>query len=174
MNEKLKTIFTVVHEMVKFAETKNAVLLALNGSAVLGILKIISDDNICSIWIKYYLFGFIFFAIIGLTTSLLSFFPRLKLPFILCEGNPSPDDNLLLYTDICKYNEHSYIDALATSLNEPAKKHLPFDMFYANQILVNSRIALRKYKLFRIALWCTLAAILTPIIALLLFCFLEE
>jgi len=174
MDDKLKTIFTFVHEMVKFSEAKNAVFIALNASAILGILKILSDAKICSTWIKYYMYEFIFLTVIGLLISLLSFFPRIKLTWLLCEGKPSPDDNLLLYTDICKYNEPTYLDALMTSMNEPLRKYSQFEKFYANQIIINSKIALRKYKLFRKALWCTLAAILTPIIALLILCFLEE
>lgn len=174
MDDKLKAIFANVHEMVKFSEAKNALLIALNGSAILGVLKILSDAKICSILIKYYIYGFIFFAILGLLISLLSFFPRIKLPWLLCEGNPSSDDNLILYTDICKYNERIYLEALAKSMGEPLKNHSQFEMFYANQIIVNSKIALRKYKLFRKALGCTISAILTPIIAILVLCYLEE
>lgn len=174
MDDKLKAIFAIAHEMVKFSEAKNAILIALNGSAILGVLKIMSDAKMCSSWISYYMYAFIMFAIIGLLISLLSFFPRIKLPWLLCDGKPNPDDNLLLYTEICKYNEHTYLDALAASMNEPVKKHSQFEKYYANQIIVNSKIALRKYKLFRKALWCTLSAILTPVIALLIFLFLEE
>lgn len=174
MDDKLKAIFSIAHEMVKFSEAKNAILIALNGSAILGILKIISDAKICSPWINYYMCTFIVFAISGLLISLMSFFPRIKLPWLLCTGTPNSNDNLLLYTDICKYDEQTYLNSLVASMKEPAKEHSPFEIFYANQIIVNSKIALRKYKLFRKALWCTLAAISTPVIAFLIFLFLED
>lgn len=174
MDDKLKSIFANIHEMVKFSEAKNAILIALNGSAVLGVIKILSDEKINSIWIKYYIYEFIFFATLGLIISLLSFFPRIKLPWLSCEGSPSSDDNLILYTDICKYDERTYLEALTKSMDEPIKRNTRFEVFYANQIIVNSKIALRKYKLFRNALGCTMSAILTPIIVILVLCFLEE
>ena len=174
MEEKLKAIFAFVHEMVKFAEAKNAILVALNGAAILGLLKIVNDTTFCSVWIKYYLLEFILLATIGLLISLLSFYPRLKILWIVCEGEPNSNDNLLLYSDICKYNEQRYLDALAQVINEPTRKHSQLDVFYTNQIIVNSRIATSKYLFFRKALWCTLSAILTPLGGLIISCFLEE
>ena len=166
MEEKLKSIHAIVHEMVKFAEAKNAVLVALSGSAVMGMLKIINDTTLSSKWMEYYCWGFVGLSTAGIVISLLLFFPVLKIKWLVNIGTPSEEDNLLLFTDISKYNTHEYLKALAQATNEPDREHNEYEFFYANQIISISNIATRKYKIFRIALGFTLSAILTPIIAI--------
>lgn len=174
MEERLKPLLVFIQDLVKFAEAKNAVLVAFNGGAILGVLKFIGDNTCLNEYVVYYLWTFVFFAACGLVVSLLSFLPRVKILWVGCTGEPQATDNLILFSDICKYEVNQYLRALYLADDKPSAKYTDFDKLYANQVIVNARIAMRKYTFFRKALWCTIAAVLTPVVGLILLCLLED
>jgi hypothetical protein len=55
MADKLKDIFENVNNWLKFAEAKNATLIAGNGLLIFGVLKTIHEVNI-NIYLLYYIY----------------------------------------------------------------------------------------------------------------------
>ncbi len=166
MYEKLNQIFSNVNDWLKFAETKNALIIVFNSSIIFGILNfysVIKDDKA---YIVYMLIAMIM-LLISIVVSLLSFIPQLKYPYISFD-KPQDTDNLLFFEHIAKYTPAQYYDRMKNALpNE--KINEAFDMYYINQIVANSRIVATKFKQFKISAWFTVGAFLTPVGMLILF-----
>ncbi len=157
----LKEIFDNVNKWLTFAETKNGVLLSINGLFLFRLLdcleKIASGNsllNIKMIWILIIIF------LVAIIITLISFFPKAS-PYVDKDDNVYNDENsdlrtLIFYGDISKY-EYSklylrdiYRYYLNTSIDvENINK---YELDYAKEIIINSKIACYKYKCFKYAL----------------------
>lgn len=165
MDDKLKDIFENVNNWLKFAEAKNATLIAGNGLVIFAIAKLLKD-----LTVHQYLIYYAYFVIIVLGLSfciaLSSFIPNIKLPKYLFKEDPETESNLLFFGSIQKYDERSYLKELKESLDINDEKVIEnkFNLMYAQQIIINSKIAMKKYKLFDLSLHLTLFAILSPVL----------
>jgi zinc transporter ZupT len=74
---------------------------------------------------------------------------------------------LVFYGDICTYDASTYLETLSSRYGFPLDSIGPFEENLAESIVVNSRIAMRKYRLFRAAVWLNIAALVTPVLAIL-------
>lgn len=158
LNE-LKDIFENTNRWLAFAESKNGVLLGVNGLFLFKMLDWLNgvEDSILNtkmIWIL---------LIIFISTTLLilkSFFPNCS-SFIDKEIDTCKESNgysriLIFYEDISKYESskiylmdiYKYYFKVDVDLKELTKHELD----YAKEILINSRIASYKYKCFKWAL----------------------
>lgn len=170
MEERLRVILSSVSEQLKFAETKNATLFAANAATVMGSLQILAGvkDND---WISRY-----FVLLIGCSTMsaliiLISFLPQTSIPWLSRGRQSEAKDSLLFFGDIQRYDKRTYLSALYKACEIQNPKPLRIELMYAEQIIVNSKIASRKYAWFGYAIWITLAGILTPLIAVPLYRF---
>ncbi|MDM8522214.1 DUF5706 domain-containing protein [Desulfococcaceae bacterium HSG8] len=179
MEEQLKNIFSNVNDWLKFAEAKNGVLTGFNGGAIFTVLSGFLFNKempiMTNVYVKAYFTCFAACASLALVIALMSFLAKVKIPW-LSEGEIRPSDNLLFFADIHKYDEKAYLDALSEAvLNEEREEpYTRTEKFYANQIIVNSGIAMRKYVLFNAALWCTVAAVITPVLAFMLWVYIKS
>lgn len=82
MEDKLKSIFENIKDWLKFAETKNGVIVAFNGSAIFQIFQIIEDIRSSDIYFLCLIILLVFWTF-SFLTALISFFPRTKIPFFL-------------------------------------------------------------------------------------------
>lgn len=162
MEEILKEIFSNVNEWLKFAEAKNAALIALNLGSIFGAATIITqNDTTIPQWIVYYLYLFIIFNGLGFLVALCSFWPQTLWVF----KDIGDINNVLYYGHIKEYNPDSYVNKIKKCYESREGKgcsSLEFD--YVNQIIVNSRITFQKYKCFKLALLFTISALITPTI----------
>lgn len=165
MVSTLKDIFENVNNWLKFAEAKNATLLAGNGILIFGILKTIQKLDM-NIYLLYYIYFCIVLFSLSLIISLISFIPKVKIPSFLLSKETKESDNLLFYGDILKYNEKSLLIKLeeVISKNEDKEVSKKFKTMYAQQIIINSKIARNKFLFFDIAIKFTLAGIVSPIV----------
>jgi hypothetical protein len=164
MANTLKDIFENVNNWLKFAEAKNATLVAGNGLLIFGILKTINDLNI-NTYLLYYIYFCLALFSISLVISLISFIPKVKIPTFLLNSDIETNDNLLFYGHILKYNERTLLEKLDSMLNnEDDKTSKEFRTMYTEQIIINSKIARNKFELFDIAIKFTLSGILSPIL----------
>lgn len=163
MDEQLKNIFTNINDWLKFAETKTAALLTGNGILIFGILRTIKDQEISSTQVLI-LYFVMLLLILSLLTCLISFIPSLKLPWLVTSKKPTENDNLLFFGDAAKYDSKSYLKKLFSSTEKPEKSFTAFENYYAEQIIANSIIALKKFRLFTFAIWLTVIAVLTIIL----------
>jgi len=167
MDVQLKFILTQVNDWLKFAEIKNSGLFAVNGAGVIGLLVLLQTMTDYS-WLKSVVYYVVIMLVFSLATCLLSFFPRTKLPWLNQKKKPSENDNPIFFAHISYYSPHDYLRLLQAAVNKNDYNATQFDISLAEQIIINSQIAVRKYRFFNIALFFTLSAILTPFIALLL------
>ena len=168
MDSKLSEIFSNINDWLKFAETKNATLLAGNGVLIFGIIRLIKEGDYSFILVLY-----VFFVISQLLISfvfcLVSFIPSLEMPWIFKSNTKNDNGNLLYFDDISKYTPISYINDLKKALNIDKEDFTSYEKMLVEQIIVNSVIASKKYKLFKISIWFTLSAIVSPIGAFFLY-----
>jgi hypothetical protein len=165
MEERLRNILSSVSEHLKFAETKNATLFAANAATIFGCLQILAGLKDKE-WISRYFIVLVAFSTFSALIILISFLPQTKIPWLF-RGRPvRSKDSLLFFGDIQRYDPRSYLLALYESCEIVDPKPARIELMYAEQIIVNAKIASRKYTYFRYAIWITLAGILTPLLAI--------
>lgn len=159
MEDKLKDIFSNINDWLKFAETKTATLLAGNGVIIFGLFRIFKDsDSIHNIFISIT----IILLSLSIFINLLSFIPSLKIPFIIYTKDKSENDNLLYFGDIVKYSTNEYL----TKINNGTREFTTFEKYYSEQIIINSIISLKKFRLFLASIYLTSSAVFILLIAL--------
>ena len=143
MYDKLKDIFTNVNEWLKFAEAKHAGLIVLNSGIVFGILTLQASLPGLVLMFSVFLIG------ASLYTSFASLFPlHLK---VLEDKKDFDQINVYFSGDLARLGK----DDLKTILIRQTKTHHVFDGMEEDliqQIIANSRVAARKYFLFKVAL----------------------
>lgn len=168
MDEKLKDIFSNINDWLKFAEAKSATLIAGNGALIFGISRLANTYDVTGL-----LWGYLVFSVILCITSmaicLISVIPSLCMPWEVKPEGISNKDNLLYFSDIAKYTPLDYLKALEKSLGLEGSEFTGYQKSLSSQIIVNSVIAHRKYRNFKTAAWLTLAALISPILALLIY-----
>ena len=169
MEDKLKEIFENVNGWLKVAESKNGALVIADLAIAVGLLQLIKGvDDPNAFWMCYAYIAIVL-SLISAAVCLTSFVPQLRMPWFTGRGDPSHDDNLLFFGHIAKYPPGNYLQRLYRLRNEQPPENLSeFELDYAEQIVTNSRIAQRKYDTFSIGAWLTIAAVATPLIAVIL------
>ena len=158
--EQLKDISANVNSWLTFAEAKNGALLALDSGLALAIVSMVLGRCMSRL-LLWYLYDAIGFMVLSLLVALVSFLPQSR-PSQEKPGAIRERDNLWFYGDIAQYDRHSYLAALTASLaltNAPENR-LCADL--AGQVITNSRIAVRKYGYFTVAVRLLILGALTP------------
>jgi|SRR5690606_26279530 len=156
--EYLEKQYNHAFEMLKFGETKNIALIAFNGAIIVGLSKLISDD-VCEI-LRYYLI----YSIVMCAISIFICFSALiaKVKHSRNDISLNRSNNLLFYATLAHMTDIELIEKLVGSYqcersNENHEKDL------ANQVIITSQIAARKFKLYNIAIAFMFCGLLTPI-----------
>lgn len=168
METRLQFIFSNVNEWLKFAENKNAALLAANSAVLFALIRVVSSQTFAPL-LQFYTFIVILLLLFSAGCCLISFIPSTRFVTPSPDQAPKPEDNLLFYGDISHYETRSYLHALYDQEGQKPEKFPQVEEDYAEQIITNSRIALWKYNWFAVALWLALTAILTPIVSITFF-----
>lgn len=173
MKDDVKDIFSNVNEWLKFAEAKNAALIAFHLGSIFGAATIITQTECGTIPqpILYYLYSFIILSALGLFFAMFSFWPQTKIEAALSKKiedffhsrTPTTDGNLLFYGYIDECGKNRYLKELCGCYNRQQGSCTKLELDYVEQIFVNSRITVRKYFYFKIALLVTIVAVLSPI-----------
>lgn len=145
-------------EMLKFGEAKNIAIIAFNGAIIVGISKLITDE--IPVWLYYYL-------IYTVAMSSLSIF--IGFSALIAKIKHSPNNislnrshNLLFYATLAHMTDEELIKKISENYqcersNENHEKDL------ANQVIITSQIAARKFKLYNIAITLMFMGLLTPL-----------
>ncbi|SIR06414.1 hypothetical protein SAMN05920897_1323 [Alkalispirochaeta americana] len=173
VENNLMGLYVSINEWLKYAEAKNAILLPIFIAIFLGVLTILLQITITNICLKIYLYNILIFTALGVFSTVLSFYPNLKRPFLF-KGNKSNNDNLLYFGDIQKYTvldfETAYYEKY--SINEKPKNS--FAKEYINQIIINSKITYTKFTYFKIGVFLLLSAFISIVISFLIVLFLSD
>ncbi|MEO9484056.1 MAG: Pycsar system effector family protein [Ekhidna sp.] len=161
MNKELLEVFKNVNDWLKFAEAKNAMLIALNGAILIGISKI--SDSVLFDFTPFFWTGYLSLAkvmlLFSMTVSLLSFVPRIKMKGGLYE--PNSGSNRWFFEYLKTLAKEQIVEEITGQ--KPSRNQLEIDL--AEQIRQNSLIASSKYSLFSIAIWLTVASVISIPIA---------
>lgn len=146
-------------DMQKLAETKNAGLLAFNGAVIFTVIKLLMDNNLLD-YLHYYLYFTLLCALISIALNFFSLSAQLKHKQLELSNHKS--ENLLFFGAIANHEPSMYLNLLSSNYKiELTDDQYTKDM--ASQIVINSQIALRKFKLFNFAFKWTIAGIATPL-----------
>lgn len=159
MTEKLMIIFQLVNDWLKFAEAKNAILLAFLGAEITAIITYISAASSAPRSLQISLLVSMSFSFVGVTICATSFLPKTDIDKILwLRGKPSrknirllkDTDSFYFFGDLEKYKNSELLAAINrlyfnSNTNIADKKE---DLDIANQIVINAEITSRKFRLF--------------------------
>jgi hypothetical protein len=185
MRETLKDIFENVNDWLKFAEAKNAALIVFNGASIFGAATFIATvitqkDTVIPKFILYYLYMFIIMNGLGLVIALYSFWPQTRVDEVLSKriedifsNRQESRSSILYYGHIKDYTLDSYLAKLRVFCDIGTRELSGLESDYASQIIINSRIAFRKYILFKLAIFFTISSLLTPFISIPLMFFIK-
>ena len=154
--------FEYVYKWLSFAEAKKAALVAFN----VAVLKVANDIKDIPTGLKIFI---LILLIVSLIIALKSFFPDLSSKVEDSESEFNENKNLIFFQDIAQIpNEHALLKLVK-------KKYFPEEddnyienkylLDLSSEILINSRIALNKYKSFRTALYIDMIAIVSIMFA---------
>jgi hypothetical protein len=163
----LESILDKSVDWLKFAEAKNGVILALNGAILFGISRLALGYTFDNKWLAYYALMAVGLLLVSILIALLSFIPRLEAPFWMSYPSKPDKFNVIFFGHICTTSVQDYLNKYYETL-EIAGVHSKLDNQFANQIVINSKVAFIKFKQFEIAIWFTIAALLTPVGAFIL------
>lgn len=160
--ERLLKVLAIVTDWLKFAETKNAMLIGFNGASIYGIAKALELDLFknSSIWSGY---AFFVIVLLGFSTiiCLIAFVPQLNL---ISSGTylGTDEPNSIFYEHLKRQSELEIMQAICETNDTDFTR---FETDIANQIKQNANIASKKYSYFKIAVWLTMGAYITPFFA---------
>jgi hypothetical protein len=174
IRESLENVLGLVSEDLRFAETKNAALLTANAAAVVGILQINPGSHGVQAILAVYLNALTLACAVSGLVSLVSFIPRAENPYASLGMQPAPSDNLLFFGHIQKYAPPAYLQAVYGAAGRAGEDEEEIERMYAEQVVVSSRIAARKFTYFRWAIWITIGGLATPPFAYLLYLGINE
>lgn len=162
IEEKLNSIYQHTNDMIKFAEAKNAGLIAFNGAVIIGLATLIKDLY-CNLDYRY----LVYYLVFVLTMNLVSIFISLaSLTALLIhkelEITFKPNDNLLFFGTISSLTAEVYLANFKSKYGLYSENE-QFELDFSRQIVITSQIAMRKFRLFNLALTWTFAGILTPL-----------
>jgi len=166
MHKKLELSLSLTIGWLNFAENKNAMLIAANGAAIFGIFTLLGSTSTSISMYEIYIYQALLFLFLSAVFCLISFIPQVDIPWLNSKHLLKKEGNLLAYADISNYDSKLYLETLYKQETVDLKEIDPFEEDLAELIISYSRIALRKYSLFSLGVWCMLSAIVTPIIAL--------
>lgn len=155
----LEFLLETVNGWIKHAEGKHAVLIGLNAGVISLLLNILDFDNWTWTIITIYIMWIILLLIVSIIFSSISYLSILDSSFFN-KSNKNINikkSNPFYFKDIALMKPVELIQFFKTEppLNE--------EIHIAEQIIVNSKIAFRKYQLFNKAIWIAFYGVFPPI-----------
>ena len=159
--DRLLKVLINVNDWLKFAESKNTMLIAFNAATIFGITQLFQLEYIknSNFW-EVYLVILIVIVISSTVIAMISFVPRVRM---LKEGfYASSAANCLFYEYLKGRSEVEIIQDVCETSETSFNR---FELDIANQIQQNSNIASKKLSYFTVAIWFTVIAYITPPLA---------
>ncbi len=159
--ERLRFILSGVNEWLKFAEAKLGVLVAINGSVAFAALSLLNEQSQAGICTRTALLLLALTNVISMMLCLASLAPCLFPIRCAKSRGTRATVNLLYFGDIEALDPKDYLARTAASRRERPRNSSGADLMdYAEQIVTNSRIAVKKYGLFRAGVIITIAGLM--------------
>jgi len=161
MEERLRHIAASVSEWVKFAESKNAAIVAFDSVMVFGMVNMLKGlAHPLGGAVRVGVSCTVALMLLSLLCALCSFIPNIRLPFLSARRPCNAHDNLVYYGHIAKYASDTYIASLCQHMAVDVTALNAIERYYAQQIVESACIALQKYRMFSCAVSMTILALL--------------
>ena len=159
IREELRFISSTMDASLRYAESKHAYFVAFNGVAIFGgfgVLRGLSAGSGGGIQVM--LLITMLLLISAIITSIYSFLPE------IVKKTEASDksclcDNALFFEHIKEHSIDSYISLLCGKYQARPEDILPLDRCIISQIIVNARLASRKFAIFKLVALFDLIAI---------------
>lgn len=162
--ERLSETLNSVNDWLKFAEAKNAVLVAASGVGIWGCFRMaVLPATNC--YVDVYLAIVALFMSLGFITSLLSFLPVLEYRWIVPRFEENRGGNLLYFGHLATFSKSELLKKYREATGSKESDVNELHSMYAEQVIINSRIALAKFAFFERAVNFVLWGVLTPVLA---------
>jgi hypothetical protein len=149
LEENLRATLTMVNEWLRYAEAKNAILIAANGALIFGLTQLDVNDGS---WATTVRTASAALLAVSLLIAVFSLTPWLSRAGLFPTRAGSSDDNLLFFGDAAHHDADTYLHYLSASRTAFVSGD-KVTHWLAEQIVINARIASRKFKLFNWALY---------------------
>jgi hypothetical protein len=151
MEDRLKYLLSLISDLVKFAEAKNAALFVAASGLLLMLIDHYPDKSVASIVRACFWIGGASLALSSLV-CLITFIPHLEIPGMGETEKPRADDNLMFFRHIAKYSVPEYLQALyGAEGSSPTQNKIYSDL--AEQVIANACIGLKKFRYYTLASW---------------------
>ena len=160
MTGTLATLLGSVNDWLKFAEAKNAALIAFCSVTIPAYVQHLNSAGGAS---QAYCFLAVFFLAAGLLLSLFSVLPMIRLLARADGHGTSKEPNLYYFSDIGMMSAEEFRVRMG---DRCAERGWEFDGDAVDQIHANSVIASRKFRYFDAALRLVLVGLFTPVFAI--------
>jgi len=169
MEKRLKDLLALVSDQVKFAEGKNAGLVAFDTAAAAALMSFLASRQALPFGWRVSLLTMIVLLVASCVLAIVSFLPKLdhfKLMAKQGAGRPEEPDNLYYFRHLTKYNRSELIVTLAARYGDdnPCSDRECLDL--AAQVVINAKIATAKHQCFW---WGAILAIGALVLVLLTF-----
>src|SRR5262245_13744248 len=166
MEERLQHIAASVSDWVKFAESKNAAIVAFDGVMLFGLVNMLKGlTPPLGGAVRLGVYCTVALLLLALSFALCSFIPNLRMPFLSVRRPCHAQDNLVYYGDIAKYDSDTYLALLCQHMEVDVKALHAMERYYAQQIVESAGIAQQKYRIFAGAVSLTILALLLACIS---------
>lgn len=171
MEEKLRFIFENVNGWLKYIETKNAALLTLSSAIVVCLLQSLKSIDNISQSVYYSIIYFLMVFSISALSVLWSFIAQLNKKLQNAHTNCYISHNLIFYGDVYRFDAEQYLNLLYEKYNDNKVPQPlpPYEIDLANQIIINSCLAMKKGTLFNNTVYFIIVAISCFIFFILIF-----
>jgi hypothetical protein len=164
--DKLEDLLESVNGWLRFAEAKNLALITISGAGLWAIIQLLVSREVNQLLV-WYLAQFVILLAVALIAGLISFLPLTSYSILVPTGAASEKDNLAFFGHLAKYRRSQLLASFATAVDAAESDTQQFHEMLAEQIIVNSRIALAKYRMFEVGAYAFLLGLTTPILGLL-------
>lgn len=158
-NSPLKDQYDNLKDWLKYAETKNGVLLSFSSLAVFNLVKMLSEADEKDFYFHLVLWGACIPFGIGVVAGLLSLFPETSAAKFLGrisqnrslpgQYDPRSRTSLIYFGDLLKLKPQEYLLQLTKAgvLSEK-DRHTQIEEDFAEQIVILAQIVQRKFSVF--------------------------
>jgi len=155
--ERLEYIFGNINEQLRFAENKNKYIISVSFGTITAVLFF--EQYFTGTIGVIFLTNFFVMIFCSLICSVLSFHSKFAIFDDLQKklSRSEKENNIVFFGHISNMDVEDFLNRLGYDLSDNYNKSI------AHQIIINARIARRKFTMFNISLWFFIAALLTPI-----------
>ena len=152
----------LVNEWLRFAEVKNGALITLNAAAVVATHQLRDWYKPVPDWVSYWSWAATLLFLAAIAVGLASFYSRTKtFGFDLPRHTAGKGGNALFFGHLADMSRTDVLARLVDQRDVDREDRYLEDV--AEQIIINAKIARKKFALFNFALMLTMAGALTPV-----------